>query len=178
MKKEELYHAIGQIEDAYISKAHERSRKGIIPWIAVAACVILLVLTQVPVIEKPTVEETEATGVGISYLYNISDGGFETYFPGKVIGEEKIGNKIGSVTVQAGWWSHGDQAWNTQETLHADVYEITGVSSEKGIALKFLDKGEALTTTHYYVQLNPRADLAGLEEYIIPQWKPNNPADE
>ena len=178
MKKEALYHAIGQIDDAYIKKAHERDTKRIIPWIAAAACVIFAVLCTNPAMERPTIEETEATEAGVSYLYSISGGEFETYFPGKVIGEDLIGSKICDVTVQAGWWSYGEQTWTTQEILTAQVYEIKGFRTEKAVALKFLDKGEALTTTHYYVQMNPEADLTGLEEYIIPQWMPNNPGDE
>ena len=55
---------------------------------------------------------------------------------------------------------------------------INGVSSDVAVALKFLDKGEAVTTTHYYVILNPNADLSIVEEYIITPIVPNNPGDE
>ena len=46
------------------------------------------------------------------------------------------------------------------------------------VALKFLDKGEAVTTTHYYVILNPNADWSVVEEYVIAPIVPNNPGDE
>jgi len=44
--------------------------------------------------------------------------------------------------------------------------------------LKFIDQGEAVTTTHYYVIMNPRADLAPVAEYIITPITSNNPGEE
>ena len=40
------------------------------------------------------------------------------------------------------------------ETLRAEVYEIKGVSPEVAILVKYLDQGNALTTTHYYTFVN------------------------
>ena len=50
--------------------------------------------------------------------------------------------------------------------------------SNLAAALKFLDKGDAVTTDHYYVILNPQADLTAVSDYVIPDWTPNNPGDE
>ena len=44
--------------------------------------------------------------------------------------------------------------------------------------MKFVDQGEAVTTTHYYVIMNPNADLSAVEDYIIAPIVPNNPGDE
>ena len=52
--------------------------------------------------------------------------------------------------------------------LRGEVYTINGVSNDVAVALKFLDKGEAVTTTHFYVLLNPAADLTPVEAYRIP----------
>ncbi len=42
-----------------------------------------------------------------------------------------------------------------------------GIDNNVAVALKFVDKGEAVTTTYYYVIMNPNADLSAVEEYII-----------
>ncbi len=37
---------------------------------------------------------------------------------------------------------------------------------------------EAVTTTYYYVIMNPDADLTSVEEYVIPSLTPNSIYDE
>ena len=112
-----------------------------------------------------------------AYVYNISDGEFSTYVSGKVISENKIDSKIDDVSVSAGWKNSFDE-WRTTETLRAEVYLISGISKDVAVALKFIDKGDALTTTHYYVIMNPDTDLTSVKEYIIASIKPNNTGDE
>ena len=68
--------------------------------------------------------------------------------------------------------------WGRSETLRGEVYEIIGISSETAAALKFIDQGEAVTTTHYYVILNPAADLSSVEEYTIAPILPNSGGNE
>ena len=58
------------------------------------------------------------------------------------------------------------------------MYEITGIDGGIAVALKFIDQGEAVTTTHYYVIMNPTADLTAVEDYVIAPITPNNPGDE
>ena len=58
------------------------------------------------------------------------------------------------------------------------MYEITGIDSGIAVALKFIDQGEAVTTTHYYVMMNPTADLGIVEEYVREPVAQNNPGDE
>ena len=105
------------------------------------------------------------------YFYKVDEGDFSTYIGGKVINKDKLGEKISDVTVTAGWetWV-GEKLTETvsTENLQAEVYLINGVSNDVAVALKFIDKGEAVTTTHYYVILNPDADLSSVKEYIIP----------
>ena len=112
-----------------------------------------------------------------TYVYNVSDGKFSTYVSGKVISEDKIDYKIADVSVAAGWKNSFDEQLTT-ETLRAEVYLIKGISKDVAVALKFIDKGDALTTTHYYVIMNPDADLTSLKEYLIAPLKPNNNGDE
>ena len=112
-----------------------------------------------------------------TYVYNVSDGKFSTYVSGKVISEDKIDYKIADVSVAAGWKNSFDEQLTT-ETLRAEVYLIKGISKDVAVALKFIDKGDALTTTHYYVIMNPDADLTSVKEYLIAPLEPNNNVDE
>lgn len=112
-----------------------------------------------------------------TYVYNVSDGKFSTYVSGKVISEDKIDYKIADVSVAAGWKNSFDEQLTT-ETLRAEVYLIEGISKDVAVALKFIDKGDALTTTHYYVIMNPDADLTSVKEYLIAPLEPNNNGDE
>lgn len=112
-----------------------------------------------------------------TYVYNVSDGKFSTYVSGKVISEDKIDYKIADVSVVAGWKNSFDEQLTT-ETLRAEVYLIKGISKDVAVALKFIDKGDALTTTHYYVIMNPDADLTSVKEYLIAPLEPNNKGDE
>lgn len=117
----------------------------------------------------------EFSGYKESYFYKVDEGKFSTYIGGKVINEDMLGEKISDVTVTAGWetWV-GETITETvsTENLRGEVYSIDGVSNDVAVALKFIDKGEAVTTTHYYVILNPDADLSSVKEYIIPYSVP------
>ena len=110
------------------------------------------------------------------YDYGISNGAFATYINGKVIDFEKVGTKLESVTVIGGW-KNESREWISAENLNAEVYEITGIDKGIAVALKFIDQGEAVTTTHYYVMMNPGADLSIVEEYVREPITQNNPSD-
>lgn len=122
-----------------------------------------------------SVTSNEFSGYKKSYFYKVDDDNFSSYIEGKVINKDKLGEKISDVTVTAGWetWV-GEKLTETvsTENLRAEVYSINGVSNDVAVALKFIDKGEAVTTTHYYVILNPDADLSSVKEYIIPYSVP------
>lgn len=111
------------------------------------------------------------------YDYGIGSGAYATYINGKVIDAEKVGAKLESVTVTGGWKNEAGE-WLSTEALDAEVYEITGIDGGIAVALKFIDQGEAVTSTHYYVMVNPTADLSVVEEYVRDPIVPNNPGDE
>lgn len=190
MKKEQLYEAIGEIKETYIEEAHLPKAKKMSPWIKwsslVASLAAVLVIsffalnghmwnTDLPLTE--TTEAPEETAFGTRYVYKIDSGTFAPYTGGKVIDPSLIGEKLEDVTVIAGWITDPSQEPG-DETLSAEVYAIAGVSPDVAAALWFLDKGDALTTTHYYVILNPKADLSPVSEYVIPDYLPNNPGEE
>ena len=133
--------------------------------------------TTTPNNDKTTQPSHEAA-LSEAYFYNVSDGIFSNYIIcGKVISEDKIDSKIDDVSVSAGWKNNANE-WLTTETLRAEVYLISDISKDVAVALKFIDKGDALTTTHYYVIMNPEADLTSVKEYLIAPIKPNNIGDE
>ena len=111
------------------------------------------------------------------YDFEINSAIFTTYIRGKVIAVEKVGSKLESVTVTGGWKNAAGE-WISTENLNAEVYEITGIDKGIAVALKFIDQGEAITTTHYYVMMNPGADLSIVEEYVREPIVQNNPGDE
>ena len=103
----------------------------------------------------------------VHYVYHVVGGDYASYVGGKVIEGSKLSQKLQEVSVLGGWKVGGYEQWLSQETLRAEVYEIEGIDKEIAVALRFLDQGEALTTTHYYVILNPLADWSSMEEYVI-----------
>ena len=110
---------------------------------------------------------TQIPLTGEQYVYRVEEGAYAAYASGKVIEESRIGEKLEDVSVMGGWRSLSDGTQLSQEQLRAEVYAIREISPEVAVALKFLDQGEALTTTHYYVIMNPAADLTAVADYII-----------
>ncbi len=185
MKEEQLYEAMGEIKDTYLTEARREARKRTplwIKWGSVAASLMIVIIglfllkdgiwtEDLPATE--TTEATEETAFGTRYVYRIQDGGFAPYYGGKVIDESHIGEKLETVTVSGGWITEAGQE-PADEILSGEIYPISGVDRSVAVALKFLDKGDALTTTHYYVILNPEADLSPVAEYVIPDYMPNH----
>ena len=102
-----------------------------------------------------------------AYCYSLDDPAYSAYIPGKVITTDRVGEKIGEATVTAGW-KYADGSVPVTEQLRCEIYQITEIDPATAICIKFLDKGEALTTDHYYVQINASADLSAIADYIIP----------
>ena len=118
-----------------------------------------------PAIDATT--ETPETAFEKSYCYSLNGSAYSAYIPGKVITPDRVGEKIGDATVTAGW-KYADGTMPVTEQLRCEIYRITDIDPATAICIKFLDKGEALTTDHYYVQINASADLSAVADYIIP----------
>ena len=182
MKSDALRKAIGDVDEVLVERAErspeKKNRKG--TWLKIAlplaaaaslAGVIFLVIPK----EKGNLGSSQLVGPpqlieGVTeskYVWKVDSGTYAAYQPGKVIGEDRIGEALTDVTVTAGWVIYPSNEAVTKESLRGTVYAIRGVSPETGAAVRFHDKGEALTTDHYYVLLNPEADPKILEEYRI-----------
>ena len=187
MKREKLYELLGEIDETYIMEARTlRGDRGsrFWKWGSAAACFVAIFAAAVLLIPRvwddgqpiPSHGTTEALFVS-SYHYSVAGSTFSSYVGGKVISEDRIGRKIEDVMVNAGW-RDSNGTWTGMETLRGEIYEINGIPFETAAALRFIDQGDAVTTTHYYVILNPDADLHAVEEYQILPWMPNMPGEE
>ena len=200
MKTPRIANALNQVDEDIVSgaaRAKKVKKNNWLKWGSIAACFVVMLaamLTVMPMLfeedspvvppDNGPVNEGAVNDSGIAegklekyYDYEITSGAFVTYINGKVIDAEKIGAKLESVTVTGGWKNEAGE-WISTETLNAEVYEITGIDRGIAVALKFIDKGEAVTTTHYYVMMNPAADLSIVEEYVREPIVQNNSGDE
>ena len=195
MKAPRIAAALSQVDDDIVSGAacEKKAKKN--NWLkrgSVAACFVVMLaamLTVMPMLleDDSPVAPPDNGSVGNEgegefqlesyYDFEINSDIFTAYFRGKVIGAEKVASKLESVTVTGGWKNEAGE-WISTETLNAELYEITGIKSGIAVALKFIDQGEGATTSHYYVMMNPNADLRDVEEYMRDPIGPNNPGDE
>ncbi|MBR4062981.1 MAG: hypothetical protein IKK01_07940 [Clostridia bacterium] len=190
MKTPRIANAVGLIDDDLVIGAANSTKtvnkNNWLKWSSIAVCFAILLAAAaitLPMMLKgddpfpPTDTEIGEAVYEKGYFYNVDDGIFSTYIGGKVIAEDKIGNMLSNVSVTAGWKNNTGE-WIYTEKLQGEVYSINGISNDVAVALKFIDKGEAVTTTHYYVIMNPNADLTPVKDYIIIPISPNNPEDE
>lgn len=186
MTQEKLFSLIGDIDERYIREAREErtsKNRTLLKRCSAAACFALILMTASVLIPRVLDEHEPISTYSTEalfeqrYCYSIDAGMFSSYVGGKVIDEQLIGDKIEDVTVTAGWMD-SNQTWSKLETLRGEIYAIVGIPTETAAALRFIDQGEAITTMHYYVILNPDADLTPVEEYRIQPMIQNHPDDE
>ena len=187
MKTPRIVNAVGHIDDDLVSGATraKATKKNVwLKWGSIAACFAIMLMAAVVAVpmmfggDDPVPPIDNEYQYESGYFYQINEGAYSTYVGGKVIAEDKIGNKIADVNLTAGWKDDKGEWKSETEALRGEVYTINGVSNDVAVALKFIDKGEAVTTTHYYVIMNPAADLTPVKDYIITPITPNNPTNE
>ena len=187
MKTPRIVNAVGHIDDDLVSgatRAKAVKKNAWLKWGSIAACFAIMLMAAVVAVpmmfggDDPVPPIDNEYQYDSGYFYQINEGAYSTYVGGKVIAEDKIGNKIADVNLTAGWKDDKGEWKSETEALRGEVYTINGVSNDVAVALKFIDKGEAVTTTHYYVIMNPAADLTPVQDYIIAPITPNNPGDE
>ena len=187
MKTPRIVNAVGHIDDDLVSGANRAKvvkKNAWLKWVSIAACFAVMLMAAVVAVpmmfggDDPVPPIDNEYQYESGYFYQINEGAYSTYVGGKVIAEDKIGNKIADVNLTAGWKDDKGEWKSETEALRGEVYTINGVSNDVAVALKFIDKGEAVTTTHYYVIMNPAADLTPVKDYIITPITPNNPTNE
>lgn len=187
MKTPRIANAVNNIDDNLISGANCAKvvkKNAWLKWGSIAACFAVMIMAAVIAVpmmfssDDPVPPIDSEYQYESGYFYQINEGTYSTYVGGKVIAEDKLGNKIADVNLTAGWKDDKGEWTSETEALRGEVYAINGVSNDIAVALKFIDKGEAVTTTHYYVIMNPNADLTPVKDYIITPITPNNSGDE
>ena len=182
MKTPRIANALNQVDDDIVSgaaRAKKLKKNNWLKWGSIAACFVVMLaamLTVMPMLLEddddvpvftPDNEPSNEYQYESGYFYHINEGAYSTYVGGKVIAEDKVGDKIADVNLTAGWKDDKGEWKSETEALRGEVYTIEGVSNNVAVAIKFIDKGEAITTTHYYVIMNPNEDLTPVEDYII-----------
>lgn len=109
----------------------------------------------------------------LRYTYCIVDSAFSAYRPGKVVSEERVGERLEEATA-AGVYVFSDGRIEEDETLRCEIFSLKGVDPGIAVCVRFIDKGKGLTTDHYYLLYNPEADTSAIEAYLIPQVEANN----
>ncbi|MBR6426908.1 MAG: hypothetical protein IKS28_03680 [Clostridia bacterium] len=200
MKKEDtVRRAIGGIDDDLIEGSEKTAVKKTagmswVRWGTIAAAFVLVAAFSVfvlpgmlknngPVIpDTPTAPSGNGTGDGGSefafekaYNYSVDEGRYVSYVRGTAIADKYVGDKLDDVTVTAGWVDANEKKL-TEEHAKAEIYEISGVSTDVAVAIRFIDQLEAQTTTMFYVIMNPTADLTPVQTYIIEDspWEQND----
>ncbi len=184
--KQEMAESVLGRRDDYVAKRRARMKTLTTMLSCVCLCALLSVgiwksgvlesaprasadpVTYVSGTQQPNLSTGEAVLVK-AYLYAVDEGPFSAYMGGKVIDPALVSHRIADVTLTAGWKWMPENTWFSQESLRGEVYAIEGIDTGVAVALKFLDKGDAVTTTHYYVLLNPDADLTAVQDYVIPK---------
>jgi hypothetical protein len=99
------------------------------------------------------------------YIARIAEGAYKNYVPMRALAlyEAPMGEKLEENITVYGFWSTNDKDYfdaddytgkENIESLRAEVYALKGVSPDVAVLVKYLDKGDALTTEHYYVFVN------------------------
>ena len=122
--------------------------------------------------DPPTTSKSEAVFY-LKYTYSIVDSAFSAYRPGKVVGEEMVGERLENASA-TGVYVFSDGRTEEDETLRCEIFALRGVDTGTAVCVRFIDKGKGLTTDHYYLLYNPAADTSAIEAYLIPQTEANN----
>ena len=95
---------------------------------------------------------------------------YEKYDLGNAFPLEKsgefIGEKLDEIKVRTGWYLHWNDTERDVVTVKAEVYALRGVSTDAAIAVKYLEKGTAKTTEHYYAALNTEYEFSTLQSFF------------
>jgi hypothetical protein len=79
---------------------------------------------------------------------------------------EFIGEKLDEIKVRTGWYVYYNDTETDVVTVKAEVYELRGVSTDAAVAVKYLEKGTAKTTEHFYAALNTEYKFSTLQSFF------------
>ncbi len=168
MKREKIETALENIDPIYIeSAANYRKRcspeSRILKWgtLAASITVLLIAVSLLPQL-FPRVnnvywsEPQQENGIlEKRKLSVIGDPVYESYVSLRVIDSAYVGEKLGDTEVRSFWRNYLYGEDTDLELLRAEIYAIKGISAEIAVCIRYLDEGDALTTSHYYTYINP-----------------------
>ena len=141
-----------------------------IKWIGISAAALMLVsgLSMLPEwIKQEAFENAPAPSSMVlhtthianeivmeEYKARIAEGNYRDYMAGRAVEARFVGEFLEEITVEAGWQNGSGEAIGEKERLRARVYALRDIPPEKAVCLQYLDKGDALTTEHYYCWCN------------------------
>ena len=126
-------------------------------------------------------ETVQDTAFERQYMTTVLDSDFSDYHSVRVCDEAFVGEKLKEITVEGGWKNSDYEYIEPAETLRATVYSLKDVPIETAVCLKFIDLGDALTTTHYYVYVRDDVSeetLTALKERFGWNVKPTPGAED
>ena len=113
--------------------------------------------------------ETQSTEHISRYTASFEDAQYQDYVSSRVCLDSFVGEKIQDVTMKACWVTGSQDDFvqeSEEEVLKAEVYEYKDVDPKLAVVVRFLDKGEALTTDHNYVYVNSGTVFSSLEDFF------------
>lgn len=188
MKREKISTALSEINDIYLEKAenyHAAPKKHLSwRWTALAAS-LALVITCTALLSPQfgnDIWETKSPENSISWdeqnktyanqavwserAFTLSmTEKYKSYVSKRVIDEEYVGDKIDEIEIKAFWFHALDQTETDITYIKGDVYEIKGVSPDAAVCVRYTEKTDFLTTTHYYTFLNTEWKPESIQEF-------------
>ena len=167
MNREKLSEALENINSTYIEAAgnyrkKQTSKMNFFKWSSLAACFTALMITSVlfiqnviraddaywsePMKEHAILEQRK--------ICIINDPTYADYISLRVIDPTYVGEKLSETEVKSFWRNFLLNEDTDFELLRAEIYIIKDVSPDIAVCIRYLDEGDALTTTHYYTYVN------------------------
>ena len=168
MKREKIEKALENIDPIYIESAANYRKKRtyenkILKWGTMAASLTILLIAVAllpqlfprsndvywsePQQQNALLEKRKLSVIG--------DPLYESYVSLRVIDAAYVGEKLGDTEVRSFWRNYLVNEDTDLELLRAEIYAIKGISPETAVCIRYLDEGDALTTSHYYTYINP-----------------------
>lgn len=107
----------------------------------------------------------EATSPIQIAVEKIADGIYASYEAGYTIDASYVGEFLERVTVKSYWYYIPQKLEKDTVYVSADIYSINGVSPSAAVCVRYLEKGVANTTEHYYIFNHPTWAGTSLEEF-------------
>ena len=179
MKRENISTALNGIDSVYIEEAASYKKKPsahrtLLQWGSIAASFVMLLLAGVFLL-KPLLtpgdaavhwDESEQENAILEKrkIAVIHDSRYADYTSLRVIDAAYVGEKLGETEIKSFWRNYLLKEDTDTEFLRAEIYGIKGVDPNVAVCIRYLDKGDALTTDHYYTYINTAHSMRNFGE--------------